>query len=209
VAASSFGTSKPGGSFFPPSLQYYSASTPALAYSLASAKAELAKSAYPNGFKTTLLIDGGVQRWRTFAQIIQQALAAIKIDVTINALDHAAFEATFQKENYDLFIDYAINDISDPDEMADFELDYKDGGSQSYWSSFNNPAITKLVHQAEAQTSPGKRAALYARIQALVAGDAPFVPLDYPPYIYASATKVQGFAVNPGGAYRLEDVWLA
>jgi peptide/nickel transport system substrate-binding protein len=209
VAASSFGTAKPGGSFFPPSLQYYSASTPVLAYSLAAAKAELAKSAFPKGFKTTLLIDGGVQKWRTFAQIIQQALAAIDIDVTINPLDHAAFEATFQKEDYDLFIDYAINDISDPDEMADFELDYKDGGSQSYWSSFNNPAITKLVHQAEAQTSPAKRAALYGKIQALVSGDAPFVPLDYPPYIYASSTKVQGFAVNPGGAYRLEDVWLA
>jgi peptide/nickel transport system substrate-binding protein len=209
VAASSFGTAKPGGSFFPPSLQYYSASTPVLDYSLSAAKAELAKSAFPNGFKTTLLIDGGVQKWVTFSQIVQQALAAINIDVTINALDHAAFEATFQKEDYDLFIDYAINDISDPDEMADFELDYKDGGSQSYWSSFNNAAITKLVHQAESQTSPAKRTALYAKIQSLVAGDAPFVPLDYPPYIYASSTKVQGFAVNPGGAYRLEDVSLS
>jgi peptide/nickel transport system substrate-binding protein len=209
VAASSFNTAKPGGSFFPPSLEYYSASTPVLAYSLNAAQAELAKSAFPNGFKTTLLIDGGVQKWVTFAQIIQQALAPLKIDVSINALDHAAFESTFQKEDYDLFIDYAINDISDPDEMADFELDYKDGGSQSYWSSFNNPAIVKLVHQAEAETVPAKRASLYAKIQALVAGDAPFVPLDYPPYIYAGSTKVQGFAVNPGGAYRLEDVWLA
>jgi hypothetical protein len=35
------------------------------------------------------------------------------------------------------------------------------------------------------------------------------VALDYPPYIYATSTKVNGFAVNPGGAYRLEDVWLA
>ena len=39
--------------------------------------------------------------------------------------------------------------------------------------------------------------------------DAPFVPLDYPPYIYAYASNVKGFTVNPGGAYRLEDVWLA
>ena len=33
-------------------------------------------------------------------------------------------------------------------------------------------------------------------------------PLDYPPYIYGVAKQVNGFAVNPGGAYRLEDVWL-
>ena len=34
-------------------------------------------------------------------------------------------------------------------------------------------------------------------------------PLDYPPYIYATSKKLNGFAVNPGGAYRLENVWLA
>ena len=33
-----------------------------LAYSLANAKAELAKSKYPHGFATKLLISGGVQK---------------------------------------------------------------------------------------------------------------------------------------------------
>lgn len=208
VHAASFGTAKPGGSFFPPSLEYYSASTPVLAYNLAAAKASLAKSKFPNGFSTSLLIDGGVEKWRTFAQIIQQQLKAINIDVTIKPLDHASFESTFQKFDYDMFIDYAINDISDPDEMASFEVDFKDGGSSSYWSSYDNPTAIALVHEAEAEFNSAKRAALYAKIQAIVAGDAPFVPLDYPPYIYAYSTKLQGFAVNPGGAYRLESVWL-
>jgi ABC-type transport system substrate-binding protein len=50
---------------------------------------------------------------------------------------------------------------------------------------------------------------LYRQIQAIVAQDAPFIALDYPPNIYAWSPRVQGFAVNPGGAYRLEDVWLS
>jgi len=207
--AATFGTAKPGGSFFPPSLQYYSAKTKVLPHSLAAAKADLGKSKYPNGFSTELLIDGGVQKWRTFAQIIQNQLKAIGITVKIRALDHAAFEEAFQKFDYKMFIDYAINDISDPDEMASFELDYKNGGSSSYWSSYNSPAVTKLVRQAQSEFNPAKRAKLYARIQNAVAQDAPFVPLDYPPYINAYSTKVNGFAVNPGGAYRLENVWLA
>jgi len=111
--------------------------------------------------------------------------------------------------SYEMFIDYAINDISDPDEMASFELNYKDGGSSSYWSSYNNPKVTALVNEAEAEFNTTKRAALYAQIQSLVAEDAPFVPLDYPPYIFATGKTVEGFAVNPGGAYRLEDVWLS
>jgi len=209
VAATSFGTAQAGGSFFPPSLQYYAADTPVLAYSVADAKAELAQSKYPNGFSTSLLISGGVQKWSEFAQIIQQQLAAINIKVQIKSLDHAAFESTFQKLDYDMFIDYAINDISDPDEMASFEVDVKNGGSQSYWSNYDNPQAIALVHQAEAEFDDAQRASLYAQIQSIVAQDAPFVPLDYPPYIYAYASNVKGLAVNPGGAYRLEDVWLA
>jgi peptide/nickel transport system substrate-binding protein len=209
VHAADFGTGKPGGSFFPPSLQYYSASTPVLEFSLAKAKAELAQSKYPKGFSTKLLIDGGVSKFVTFADIIKAQLAPLGIDVAITPLDHSAFESTFQKFDYEMFIDYAINDISDPDEMASFEVDFKDGGSSSYWSSYNNPQAISLVHQAEAEFDPTKRAALYAQIQSIVAEDAPFVPLDYPPYIYATSKTVQGFAVNPGGAYRLEDVWLA
>jgi peptide/nickel transport system substrate-binding protein len=209
VHAASFGTAAPGGSFFPPSLQYYSAHTPVLAYSLQKAKAELAKSKFPKGFSTKLLIDGGVQKWNTFAQIIKAQLQPLGINVDITPLDHSAFESTFQKLNYEMFIDYAINDISDPDEMASFEVDVKNGGSQSYWSNYNDPTAIKLVHQAEAEYNSSKRAALYAQIQEIVAEDAPFVPLDYPPYIYAVSKRVNGFAVNPGGAYRLENVWLA
>jgi peptide/nickel transport system substrate-binding protein len=209
VHAASFGTAKPGGSFFPPSLQYYAKGTSVLGPSLAKAKAELAGSAYPKGFKTSILIDGGVQKWRTFAQVIQQQLKPLGIDVTIRALDHAAFESTFQKYDFDMFIDYAINDISDPDEMASFELDVKNGGSKSYWSDYDNPKVIALVRKAQAEFNSARRAKLYAQIQELVAQDAPFVPLDYPPYIYGVSKQVNGFAVNPGGAYRLEDVWLA
>ena len=208
VHAATFGTAKAGGSFFPPSLEYYSAKTPLLNHSVAKAKAELAKSKFASGFSTELLIDGGVQKWRTFAQIIQQQLKPIGIDVKIRALDHAAYHDAFLKFDYEMFIDYAINDISDADEMASFEVDFENGGSSSYWSSYNNPAAIKLVRAAQAEFNPKRRAALYAQVQKIVSQDAPFVPLDYPTYIYARSKNVHGFAVNPGGAYRLEDVWL-
>ena len=122
-----------------------------------------------------------MQKWVTFAAIIKSQLAAINIDVTVTPLAHSAFEATFQEYDYDMFIDYAINDISDPDEMASFELNYKDGGSESYWSSFNNPAVTALVNQAEGEFNPVKRAALYAKIQADGRRGRPLRPARLPP----------------------------
>src|SRR6202044_2131620 len=156
-----FGTAKPATTLFPPSLEYSDPSTPTLPYSLSAAKAELAKSAFPKGFDTKLLISGGVQKWSEFAQIIQAALKPLNINVSITSLDHAAFETTFQKYDYEMFIDYAINDISDVDEMASFNLDYKDGGSKSYWSSYDNSKVIDLVHQAESEFDSSKRAAIY------------------------------------------------
>ena len=87
-----------------------------------------------------------------------------------------------------MFIDYAINDISDPDEMASFELDFKNGGSKSYWSSYNNPAVISARAQGRGRVQHAPSGPRCTRkIQKIVAQDAPFVPLDYPPYIYATS----------------------
>ncbi|MGO9963927.1 MAG: hypothetical protein ACLPUG_10930 [Acidimicrobiales bacterium] len=64
------------------------------------------------------------------------------------------------------------------------------------------------VWEAETEFNSAKRAALDEQIQVLVAQDAPYVALDHPSNIYAWQPSLHGFAVNPGGAYRLEDVWL-
>jgi peptide/nickel transport system substrate-binding protein len=107
-----------------------------------------------------------------------------------------------------MMINNAINDISDPDEMASFQCDPENGGSESFWTGYNNPEVVKLVRDAAAEMDSTKRGEMYSQIQAMVAQDAPFVALTYPPSIYVTTAKVNGFAVNPAGAYPLGSVWL-
>jgi peptide/nickel transport system substrate-binding protein len=154
-------------------------------------------------------VPSGTVQYVAAATIIQQQLKPLNINVTLNQLDNAAYTAAFQAFNYQAMINGATNDISDPDEMASFQVDVKNGGSHSFWTYYDNPRAIALVRMAETEFDNAKRAALYAQIQAIVAQDAPYIPLDYPPNIYAWSPQVHGFAVNPGGAYRLEDVWLA
>jgi peptide/nickel transport system substrate-binding protein len=206
--ATTYGTAKPGGSFFPPSLQYYSA-VPTLNYNLKKAKAALKASGFPKGFSFKLLVDSGNSQYVSAATIIQQQLAPLNIKVTIDQQDNATYTSLFEAFNYDAMINGATNDISDPDEMASFQVDVEDGGSHSFWTYYDNPAAIKLVREAEVATDGATRKSLYEQIQAIVAQDAPFIALDYPPNIYGWSSKVNGFAVNPGGAYRLEDVWLS
>ena len=203
-----FGTAQPGNSFFPPSLQYY-AKVATLGYSLSAAKAELKQSAYPHGFSTSILVPSGNTQYVDAATVIQSGLKPLNIAVSIQELDNAAYTAAFEAFDYEAMINFATNDISDPDEMASFQVDYEDGGSHSFWTDYNDPAAIALVREAETTFDNAKRAALYEQIQAIVAQDAPYIALDYPPNIYAWQPSLHGFAVNPGGAYRLEDVWLS
>ena len=205
--ATTFGTAQPGNSFFPPSLQYY-AKVPTLGFSVKAAKAELASSAYPHGFSTSILVPSGNTQYVEAATVIQQYLKPLNIDVSIRELDDAAYTAAFEAFNYEAMINGATNDISDPDEMASFQVDVEDGGSHSFWTYYDDPSAIALVREAEVTFNNAKRAELYEKIQAIVAQDAPYIALDYPPNIYAWLPSLNNFAVNPGGAYRLEDVWL-
>lgn len=209
VEATTFGTAEPGGSFFPPSLEYYDPNTPVLKYDIEAAKADLAQSSFPDGFKSEILIPSGNKVWALAAQVIQAGAAELGIDMGIKQLDTAAYQNDFRSFNYQTFINKAINDITDPDEMASFQCDAENGGSDSFWTGYNNPQVVQLVRDAAAEMDPAKRGPMYAEIQALVAQDAPFVPLMYPPAIYGNAAAVKGFVVNPGGAYGLEGVSLA
>ena len=207
--ATTNGTATPAGSFFPPSLQYYDGNTRVLGFDIAAAKAELAQSAYPKGFTTSILVPASNQAWYETAQILQASLAQIGIKAKVRSLETAAYKAAFEGFDDEMFINNAINDISDPDEMASFQIDDVHGGSTSFWTGYHNPAAIKLVYAAEAEQDDAKRKALYAQIQQIVADDAPYVPLTYPPAIKATRSTVTGFAVNPAGAVRLEDVTVS
>ncbi len=207
--AATFGTAQPADSFFPPSLQYYDKSITVLGYDVAAAKAEMAQSKFAGGFTTELLVPASNQSWNQMAQILQEALKAINITVKIRSIETAAYKAAFAKFDYEMMINNAINDISDPDEMASFQIDDVNGGSTSFWTGYHNPAAIKLVGQAEAELDDAKRKALYKQIQQTVADDAPYVPLVYPPALKALRAAVTGFQVNPAGAVRLENVTVS
>jgi len=131
----------------PPSLQYYAADTPLLNYSLSAAKAELAQSKYPHGFKTKLLISGGVQKWAEFAQIIQQSLAALNITVAIEAPDNAAFHTQFEAFNYDMSSTTRSTTSATPTRWHRSRSTSRMAVPRRYWSSYNSPAAIKLVHR--------------------------------------------------------------
>ncbi len=202
-----FGHGVPANSFLPPQVPFYSRSSGGLQYNLTQAKAELAKSKYPKGFKVEMLVGAGAQVENAMGQILQQALKKIGIDVTFKTQDTSTEFQSIQSQKYQLAFSYWTMDIADPDELVTFAIDPA-GGAHSFYSDYHNPAVISLSHQAQRSSSQAKRRQLYAKLQRIAAHDAFQGFLYYSPYRWAYTSKLHGFLVQPLGNYHLENAWL-
>jgi peptide/nickel transport system substrate-binding protein len=187
---------------------YYDKNTPGIQYDMAKAKQELAQSAYPHGFKVEILVGSGAETENQEAQILQQALKPLGINVTLKTEDTSTEFQSIQNRKYQLGFSYWTMDIADPDELVEFAIDPKGGGAHSFYTDYNNPKIIALSHQAEHSEDPATRQKLYSQIQTIGAQDAFLGAMYYSPFRYAYRSNVHGFVVYPLGNYHLEDVWI-
>jgi peptide/nickel transport system substrate-binding protein len=189
-------------SYMPYKMQYWNSSLKPYPYDLAKAKALLAKSKYPKGFKTFLIEVSNDVAGNATAVVIKSELAKLGITVDIRTYELLTAYAKEDGGHSQMGQRYWTNDIIDPDEVTTFAVDPK-GGANAFSSYWSNARATKLVHQARAERSAAKRAAMYKEIQQIMYDESPFLVLDYSPYRYAHGKWVHGFHASPLGAYNL------
>jgi peptide/nickel transport system substrate-binding protein len=202
VKALLFGNGAPAESYLASTEPYYQSNAQALSYDLAKAKQEMAASSVPNGFSTTFLTSQGDR----IPEIVQQALAPLKIKVTLKAVDINQIFEIQGNGDYEITDEYWTEDIPDPDERTAWFLN--ESASNDYFTYYHNPELTALVKKSEQTFDEAERGKLYQQIQAIQASELPQIPLYYSPYQYAYGSTVQGFTVSPLGNFHLEDVWL-
>jgi peptide/nickel transport system substrate-binding protein len=189
-------------SYMPYKMLYWNPSLKPYPYNLAKAKAYLAKSKYPHGFKTFLIEVANDVAGNATAIVIKSELAKLGISVDIRTYE---LLTAYQKEDgghSQMGQRYWTNDIIDPDEVTTFAVDPK-GGANAFNTYWSNATATKLVHAARSELNTAKRQQMYFKIQKIMYQESPFLVLDYSPYRYAQGTWVHGFHVNPLGAYNL------
>jgi peptide/nickel transport system substrate-binding protein len=209
VRAILFGFGKPANSFMPPQVPFYDPNSPGIQYNQAKAKAELAKSKFKDGFNVEMLVGAGASDENAIAQVLQQALKKLKINVKFRQADTSTEFTQIQEGKYQLGFAYWTMDIADPDELVSFAVDPKGGNANSFYTGYTNPTVVKLTHAGQRAVNPAKRRSIYSKIQRQAAQDAFMGFLFYSPFRYATSDKVNGFFVYPLGNYHLEDVWLS
>ena len=204
--ALTFGYGEPANTILPNAIRYNTSDTvEKLPLDVEAAKEELAKSAFPDGFDTTISIASGNNVRMQEAQIIQAAGEQIGIHITINAQEIATFRQDFKALNFSMMINSAIADFPDADSIFAFQVD-PEGFSNCYWTSYRNEEAAALQKQGRVTADGDERAAIYTELQQLLADEVPYLPLYYPANLVGVRSNVEGLVILPNGSARFEKV---
>ncbi|MFD2413898.1 ABC transporter substrate-binding protein [Paenibacillus rhizoplanae] len=180
----------------------------ALSFDPAAAKAELAKSAFPDGFSTKLLVASGNSTRAQEAQIIQAAGQAIGIKIEIESVELATFRERFFAYDFAAMLNSGQADSPEANSILAFQTD-PEGFSKSYWTHYTNEKVTKLLYEGQKTADGEGRATIYTELLQTLADEVPYIPLYYPDILIGARSSVDGLVVLPNGSIRLEDVRLA
>jgi peptide/nickel transport system substrate-binding protein len=183
----------------------YVAQTP-YTYDLDKAKELMAKSAFPNGFATKLVIDPGDTVASGVAAIVKEQLAAIGIDVTIQQVDPGAQADMIQSYGYDMVYKLFSADTFDDNQYICYVMSNV-CGIDAYWSGYNNPQVEALVTALNSETDPATRLDKLAQIQALVWNDADHLYIANVDGAVGLRSCVQGFVMPPTQHYYFETMY--
>ncbi|MBK0419506.1 ABC transporter substrate-binding protein [Leucobacter sp. CSA1] len=208
AAATTFDTAEVANSLLPPTIEYSANDTvEALGFDVEAAKDELAQSAFPDGFSTTLLIPSGNSQRAQIAQIVQEALGEIGIEVEIESIDLAAFRERFKAYDYDFMLNSGQSDAPDPNGFITFQAD-PEGFSKSYWTHYTDERVTELMHEGRTTPEGEEREAIYGEIQQILADQVPYIPLFFPNNLKGTTAQVHDFTVLPNGSVLFQDAWI-
>ncbi len=199
VKAAFFGRGAPleGVPFVKDSPFFDAARSKAHAYDPAKAKALLAEAGLPNGFSTNLLSTAQYGMHKDTAEVVQQSLAAVGIQVELRLPDWATRIAQGNRGQYEMGVMGTAAESNDPDGVTN----QIDGNlSNAYGRSINlpTPEIHDLLAKGRAEFDPEKRRAIYAEMEARVLDEANFVGIAWRSQGYAFSKDLKGFQNLPG-----------
>lgn len=183
---------------FTPGTPFFSeARSKAWKYDPAKAKALLAEAGVPNGFSCTLLSTAQYGMHKSTAEVVQQHLGEIGIQVTLNMPDWATRVQLGTRGQYDFAVMGTTADSNDPDGLASL-LDGELGAAVSRSANLPTPKIHDLFAKGRAEADLAKRKAIYEELENEALDVAPLVGLAWRQQGYAMTKDVMGFSNMPG-----------
>jgi peptide/nickel transport system substrate-binding protein len=164
----------------------------------------LAEAGYPDGFEMELLPTTQYGETVRAAQVLQQQLAEIGIEASINAPEWSEWlelEGNFQ---YDAYI-CNWNGLIDADQY--YYLQHRSDQVFNF-TGYDNPEFDELVDEGRSISDFETRYEIYEGADKMLVDDAPYIYMYNKQEIRAYAPYVEGFVVRPDQANNFWAVWL-
>lgn len=164
-------------------------SLPRYEFNLAKAREELAKSAYPHGFATTVYAEAWVSNQVADAQILSFDLAKIGIKAKVDLAQPDEIQKVIEK----LTMVPAEQPPQYPDLSGQAALlstvERLPTGSGYNFAGYSNPEVDKLIAEQAEAVDPASRQELVEKMLKIVEAELPYRPLYSPDYLVVLSDK--------------------
>jgi len=149
-------------------------------------------------FQFTILTNQGNQQRLMAAQIIQQRLKYVGIDVKIRIVEWATFLKEFIDKGKFEVVMLAWNISQDPD-MYDVWHSSKTNPGELNFIGFKNAEVDRLLVEGRGTFDIEKRKKAYFRIQEILADEQPYTFLYVPDALPVVSARIRGVEAAPAG----------
>ena len=191
VYISSEGTHEPLRTFVAPSVFGYSSTVPTYDFNVQRAR-ELMAQAGVEGFEMDLLINSGSAVRLANAEIIQNQLAEIGVNVNILQLEWTAYLEARDEGDFDAFIGGWSNPSGDSDNGL-VPILYTDVGD----IRMNSATLDAMLMEGRRAVDEVERQAIYHDVLVYLHEAAPFVLLGNASHFMATQSNVEGITLMP------------
>ncbi|GAA2210095.1 ABC transporter substrate-binding protein [Nonomuraea monospora] len=180
---------------------------PQYGFDLAEAKAELARSATPQGFSDVLTYPGSGPQLGRAALTLAENLKGIGIDLEVKEVPLEQWIADLGKHASGIYLGWYFATTGDP---AEYTQQLLHGGATgengTNIAEYDDAEVTRLLDEAKASTDEAARGELLGQALVKAAADVPYQPL-----WWGEAATAFGKAVTAGefGPYFFVGPWAA
>jgi peptide/nickel transport system substrate-binding protein len=164
-------------------------------YDPARARQLMQEAGVGGGFSATLLATSSPTLHQATAEMVQQNLKEVGIDVTLRLPEWGTRVAMGNRGQYEFAVFGTVAAWPDPDALSVYLT-----GSPAYTRShgFSSARIDGLLQTGRQEADPTRRRAIYDDLQKAAAEECPIVWLSLRSQAFAMQTGVQGFRNLPG-----------
>lgn len=178
-------------------------------FDLGKAKALMAESKFPDGFKVNMMLGAGNSVSEQIANIVKEQWKAINVEVTLEPTESGLAWERQKKKDYDIRLGgFGTADNIDPN--SNWLYGYvSDGGAEAGRTGWKDEEMDTLFRKSQIELDFAKRCEIYDQLQKMAAERGPSVGLVNMMAIYAFKPNVHGFRILPTFNWRLWEVWMS